>query len=191
MNDPRHVATRNLLARFVPPDPAVAEARRAMLDLLATTRARAFERTSFEPGHLTASALVLPPGGGAVLLVHHARLGLWLQPGGHVEARDPDLLASALRELEEETGIRALVPADPLLDLDVHRIPARPGEPAHLHFDVRFLLAAPTWEVHAGDGVRAVRWVALADLPAAGTDASVLRAAARIAGRGSDAFRAE
>ena len=171
--------TVSRISSFTTTDPTANAARQAVLDLLASAGDRAFERSSFAPGHLTASALVIPPEGGAVLLVHHARLGLWLQPGGHVDPRDPDLLATAVREVEEETGIRASAPEDPLLDLDVHRIPARPGEPAHLHYDVRFLLAAPTREVRPGDGVRAVRWVAFSDLGAAGTDASVLRAATR------------
>ncbi len=179
----RLAATVARITAFEASDSATAEARRAVLDLLSSAGERAFERTHLEPGHLTASAWVLPPGGGEVLLVHHARLGRWLQPGGHVEPGDPDLLAAARREVEEECGIRPSAHPDPLLDLDVHRIPARPGEPAHLHFDVRFLLVAPSRAVRTGDGVRAVRWVSLAGLAEAGTDASVLRAVARIAAR--------
>ena len=45
-------------------------------------------RSEFDPGHFTASAFVVSPDGTKVLLVEHARLGRWLQPGGHIEADD-------------------------------------------------------------------------------------------------------
>ncbi|MBN1334793.1 MAG: NUDIX domain-containing protein [Deltaproteobacteria bacterium] len=178
--DPRVADALARIAAFEATEPETVEARRAVLGLLGAAGGRAFDRRCFDPGHLTASALVLPPGGGAILLVHHARLGRWLQPGGHVEPQDPDLLATARREVEEETGIRASLLARSVLDIDVHRIPASANEPAHRHFDVRFVLVAPTRHVHAGDGVRAVRWVGLSDLPSAGIDGSILRAAVRI-----------
>ena len=51
-----------------------------------------------------------------------------------------------LREAAEETGIAglALHPGAPRpLDVDVHDIPARGDEPAHLHLDLRYLVRAP------------------------------------------------
>jgi len=81
--------------------------------------------------------------GTRVALVRHRKLGRWLQPGGHAEPADGgDLLATALREAAEETGCPVVPhPTAPRpLDVDVHPIPSRGTEPAHLHLDVRFLV---------------------------------------------------
>lgn len=104
-----------------------------------------FER-SCEPGHITASSWIVSHDHRCFLLTHHRKLGRWLQLGGHADG-DSDVEQVALREAREESGMEhfACVPDAtglPLLDLDVHPIPARPGEPAHHHFDVRFLLIA-------------------------------------------------
>lgn len=93
-------------------------------------------------GHLTGSALVVDPSRAATLLIHHVKLDRWLQPGGHVDGSG-DLAASALREASEEVGIEGLVVCEPAIDLDIHAIPERGHEPAHLHLDVRFLVIAP------------------------------------------------
>jgi 8-oxo-dGTP pyrophosphatase MutT (NUDIX family) len=94
--------------------------------------------------HFTASALVVDPSGEHVALIHHRKIGRWLQPGGHVEPDDATLADGALREAREELGIEvSLHPTAPRpLDVDVHEFPAREGKPAHLHLDVRFLLVA-------------------------------------------------
>jgi 8-oxo-dGTP pyrophosphatase MutT (NUDIX family) len=116
------------------------------------------------PGHLTGSAWILSHDHSSVLLVHHRKLGRWLQPGGHADG-EADLFQVALREAHEETGLRSFTtlpggsPPAPL-DLDVHEIPAHRGEPAHLHLDVRFLLVATAGEVPAAsEESTAVRWV--------------------------------
>ncbi|MFV0258694.1 MAG: NUDIX hydrolase [Acidimicrobiales bacterium] len=92
-------------------------------------------------GHVTGSAIVLDPVTRRVLLLHHAKLNRWLQPGGHADG-DGNLAAVAWREVTEETGLGDLVVVMPAIDVDIHRIPARGDEPTHLHFDVRFLLLA-------------------------------------------------
>jgi 8-oxo-dGTP pyrophosphatase MutT (NUDIX family) len=101
------------------------------------------------PGHVTTSGFVLDRTGENVVLIHHRSLNRWLQPGGHYEP--PDTLgASALREALEETGLLDLtldswhdVTGVPI-DIDSHRIPARPhrGEPEHWHHDIRFVMRA-------------------------------------------------
>ncbi|HEB89715.1 MAG TPA: NUDIX domain-containing protein [Deltaproteobacteria bacterium] len=104
---------------------------------------RAFDRDCF-PGHVTASAWIVSRESGAILLTHHRKLGRWLQLGGHTDG-ESDVLAAAIREAEEESGLRgfqALPEGGPveILDVDVHEIPAHGGEPAHEHHDIRFLL---------------------------------------------------
>jgi 8-oxo-dGTP pyrophosphatase MutT (NUDIX family) len=114
-------------------------------------------------GHVTGSAWIVSADRRAVLLVHHAKLGRWLQPGGHADG-DGDPYRVAVREAEEESGIAgfAAVPdglPPPPLDVDVHEIPARGAEPAHLHHDVRYLLVAPAGAVpRASEESPAVRW---------------------------------
>jgi 8-oxo-dGTP pyrophosphatase MutT (NUDIX family) len=92
--------------------------------------------------HFTASALVVDAPGERICLVAHAKLERLLQPGGHVEPTDISLEAAALREAQEETQLELVFhPTAPRpFDLDIHEIPERPGEPAHFHLDVRYLL---------------------------------------------------
>lgn len=138
-----------------------------------------FERTC-ATGHVTGSAWVLSEDGRHVLLTHHRKLGRWLQLGGHADG-DPDPLSVALREAREESGLSALrvvATAGKVLplDLDVHVIPARPGEPAHEHHDVRFLLvAADGQRVEASEESHEVRWVPLDDLARLTDEPGILR----------------
>ncbi len=119
-------------------------------------------------GHFTASAAVVDPDRSHVLLLLHRKLGRWLQPGGHADG-DNDLARVALREATEETGLPGLRVVGGPIDLDVHPIPARPGEPEHLHLDVRYLIEAPVLDVPPGNHESiALRWVSLED--AAGMD---------------------
>jgi 8-oxo-dGTP pyrophosphatase MutT (NUDIX family) len=92
--------------------------------------------------HFTASAFVIDGDCGHTCLVQHEKLGRLLQPGGHVEASDVSLEAAALREAREETALDVeLHPTAPRpFDVDIHEIPERPGEPAHFHLDVRYLV---------------------------------------------------
>ncbi|UUU37990.1 NUDIX hydrolase [Streptomyces sp. NBC_00162] len=95
------------------------------------------------PGHVTASAVLVRPDG-HILHIHHNAIGKWLLPGGHLEPADSTLLQAAGRELTEETGIppHLITPhGETPLHIDVHPIDANPAkdEPAHQHFDFRFL----------------------------------------------------
>ena len=95
--------------------------------------------------HLTASALVVHPASGQVLLRWHAKQERWLQVGGHGDPGESDPWAIALREAEEETGLTDLRPwpgPEPkLFQVTVVPVVAAKGEPAHEHADLRYLLA--------------------------------------------------
>ena len=140
-----------------------------------------FDRRILE-GHLTASAVVVSAAGDRALLLHHRKLGRWLQPGGHAEAGERDPERIALREAWEETGLPGLVlhPSAPRpLDVDVHPIPARGDEPAHRHLDLRYLVVAPADGAPprlAPAEARAVRWFSWAELPTLDLDSGLRRA---------------
>lgn len=99
-----------------------------------------FQR-SYAIGHFTGSAWLVSADGARVLLTHHRKLDRWLQPGGHADG-DADLARVALREAEEESGLKGLSVVPEIFDLDRHRIPARMDEPEHWHYDVRFVVRA-------------------------------------------------
>jgi 8-oxo-dGTP pyrophosphatase MutT (NUDIX family) len=152
-----------------------------MLELASSPRAAA--RDNFVPGHFTASAFVLDPARTAVLLVHHRKLGIWVQPGGHVDATDVDLRSAAEREVLEEVGVAvhaAFADGERIFDVDVHPIPARREELAHEHFDVRFAFEALSRELVVNDEVVDARWVQLAEVERVTSDASVLRAVEKL-----------
>ena len=124
-----------------------------------------FDRTDYELGHITASAVVFSPDRARVLLVFHNRLQLWLQPGGHVERSDPDVLAAARREVMEETGAALYAANNPqLVGVDVHDIPPARGEPRHLHHDLVFRLVARREKVQVSSESRSVAWCPVQDL---------------------------
>ncbi|WP_254775237.1 NUDIX hydrolase [Pseudoxanthomonas sp. GM95] len=109
-----------------------------------------FVRARLE-GHFTASAWLVSADGTRVLLMHHAKLLRWLQPGGHADG-DVDLSRVALKEAEEETGLTGLVLDDPaVFDLDCHWIPERKDVPGHWHFDVRYVVRAGGGETFVGN----------------------------------------
>lgn len=101
------------------------------------------------PGHLTGSAWIVSPGRSRALLTHHLKLDKWLQLGGHAEG-DGDLLAVALREAREESGLSRVRAVSPeIFDVDRHWIPERKTDPGHFHYDVRFLFEADPQELLA------------------------------------------
>lgn len=148
---------------------------------------RAFHRDCF-PGHVTSSAWIVSRESRRVLLTHHRKLERWLQLGGHADG-EVDVLASALREAEEESGLLGFcalpaVGGPVILDLDVHEIPARGEEPAHQHHDIRFLLEVSERQAirHQEAESKEIRWFPLLGIESRFDEASLLR----MARKGSD-----
>jgi 8-oxo-dGTP pyrophosphatase MutT (NUDIX family) len=162
------------LRAYVPADDREAGMRDRLVAFVAA-HPDAFER-ALTIGHVTASAWVVDPSRTRALLMHHRKLDKWLQLGGHADG-DPDVRRAALREAREESGLASLRFArEQIYDLDVHPIPARPGEPAHEHFDIRFAFEADPGEplVPSAES-KELAWIALDALASYGADESVLR----------------
>jgi 8-oxo-dGTP pyrophosphatase MutT (NUDIX family) len=150
---------RATVERYAPRDAEQAEARRFVLAWI-DAHPDALLRSCLE-GHLTSSALVLDHAGERALLTLHAKLGRWLQLGGHCDG-DANLAGSALREATEESGIAGLA------------IDPEPLE--HWHLDVRYVVRAPeSAEPRISAESKALRWFAPDELARIETDASVRR----------------
>ncbi|WP_369212414.1 NUDIX hydrolase [Streptomyces flavofungini] len=123
-------------------------------------------------GHVTASALVVDPARGRVLLTLHKKLRMWLQMGGHCEPGDSTLAAAALREATEESGVPGLtLLAGGPVRLDRHPIPG----PCTQHLDVQYAAVAPADAVEAiSDESLDLRWFRYAEV-ADVADESVVR----------------
>jgi 8-oxo-dGTP pyrophosphatase MutT (NUDIX family) len=153
-----------------------------MLEILrrfVVEHADCFER-SLSLGHITGSAWIVDLQREQVLLTHHHRLDKWLQLGGHADG-DPDILRVALREAREESGVEALRSVSKaIFDVDVHEIPARGAEPAHYHYDVRFLLEADrNLPLCITSESKALAWVRLSEVDRLTKERSVLRMVAK------------
>lgn len=132
------------------------------------------------PGHFTASAFVLCPERRRVLLILHRKLGRWLQPGGHIEPADADLVAAARREVSEETGVAVEAASGGIFDVDIHDIPANAKNAAHQHFDVRYAFIAPSDRLEASPEVLGARWVELSAVALLSDEVSLLRCTERL-----------
>ena len=128
-------------------------------------------------GHLTGSAWIVDAAREQTLLTHHVKLEKWLQLGGHADG-DGDLLAVALREGTEESGLTRLraVSAE-IFDVDRHWIPARKAEEAHWHYDVRFMIEADPNEllVRAANESKELAWVPVSGVTALNPEESMAR----------------
>jgi 8-oxo-dGTP pyrophosphatase MutT (NUDIX family) len=173
------------LAAHLPAD--AAEARDLeTIRAFAVAHPAPFDR-AIASGHLTGSALVVSAGGDRVLLLHHRKLDRWLQPGGHGDPGEATGEEVALREAREETGLLglALHPRAPRpLDVDVHEIPARGAEPAHLHLDLRYLVMAPPGAALSRqlEETNDLRWFTWDELAGLGLDGGLQRLLAKARG---------
>ncbi len=110
-------------------------------------------RKNFQ-GHLTASGFIYCIENGKLLLLEHKSLKCFLQPGGHVEAIDNEMIDAAKREIEEETGLKDLdiISIDDEInvpfDIDSHFIPKneKKNEDEHYHHDFRYFFTINSLE---------------------------------------------
>ncbi|WP_030619405.1 NUDIX hydrolase [Streptomyces sclerotialus] len=164
-----HEDAARVLKEWPAPAPDQEQLRLAYLDHLA-----AHPDGMWKPcgdGHLTASALVVDPSRGRVLLTLHKKLRMWLQMGGHCEPEDATLADAALREAREESGISrglTLLPGGPVR-LDRHHTPCA------WHLDVQYAALAPEDATEAiSDESLDLRWFPYDEVPDV-ADESVVR----------------
>jgi len=146
-----------------------------------------FWRRTNQSGHITASAFVVNKEHSHALMLHHATLHKWLQPGGHIDDNDLDPAAAARRETLEETGATIVGGSSKLFDIDVHAIPARNKlgtlEPAHLHYDLRYLLVAAAVDITISDESSGFRWVEISMLASGNVESGIARMARKLLNR--------
>jgi len=134
-----------------------------------------FDR-SLSIGHVTASAWLLNNDKSMALLMHHAKLDKWIQLGGHCDG-NPDVLAVAIKEAQEESGIQNISPINKkIFDIDIHLFPATSQNKGHYHYDVRFLLQATGKEfIVQNHESKELRWISkdISKLPT--TSRSIVR----------------
>src|ERR1700685_2721139 len=173
----RSTAEALALVRAFEPSPEEEKSCELILALLESTEAP-FSRDQFHPGHITCTAAVLHPDGQHVLLMHHHRHRRWLLPGGHVEKTDAILSVTAKREATEETAVQiADSTGGTLVGMDVHGIPARKGEPYHLHHDLVFAFSAESEEFALSDEAPQVAWCGMDEFARYQLPGSITRAA--------------
>ncbi|MEU9110262.1 NUDIX domain-containing protein [Streptomyces sp. NPDC048483] len=135
------------------------------------------------PLHVTASALIVHPDSGRVLLRRHPRHRSWLLVGGHADPGEHDPLAIALREAHEETGLPDL---SPWPDADIRHVvivpvPANSREAAHEHADLRFVLATRVPAAARPENSDApLRWLSPEDARKAITEANIQETLSRV-----------
>jgi 8-oxo-dGTP pyrophosphatase MutT (NUDIX family) len=164
-----------ILTDWQAPDPAQDSLRHAVL---AFVHGRPDScRRECVAGHVTASALVLDDSGAQVLLTLHPRLGRWVQLGGHCED-DDDIVAAALREAIEESGVADLRIVPELVAVHVHPVACSLGVPTR-HLDLQFVAHAPAGaQIAVSDESVDLRWWPADALPS-GTDHALAYLVAR------------
>ena len=115
-------------------------------------------------GHFSSSAFVVNSNRTKMVVVYHNIYDGWIYPGGHADGEE-DLLSVAIREVEEETGLKVKV-----LDENFYGIESLPVKghikrgkyvSAHTHFDVVYLLEADDTIplVYREDESQGVKWI--------------------------------
>ena len=139
-----------------------------------------FKQQQLSTHHFTVSTLVLSPDRRACLLCFHKKCLQWIPLGGHLEMTDVSIYGGALREAVEESGLLSSqlqplgwcagkplshhtqsAPDSYLVDLDIHSIQAWQQDPAHYHYDLRFVLVANSLEICPAVELEKLQWFGL------------------------------
>lgn len=125
---------------YIPFDADEESHKQRLIELLNTAQ-QPFSREELG-GHVTGSVLVVNETKDKTFLILHKKMKIWLQPGGHCDG-NPIPRETAYREVIEETGFTQFNLEETIFDIDVHPIGAFTKgsitEPAHFHYDVRYL----------------------------------------------------
>ncbi len=121
-----------------------------------------------DEGHFTGSAWVLNPPRTHTMMLLHAKLNMWLQPGGHADG-DSDITRVVMKEISEESGVdikNIHLINEQIFDVDIHTIPANQHEPRHQHFDIRFLVEIDdALDIPGNHESHQIGWVPLEQVP--------------------------
>lgn len=118
--------------------------------------------------HFTASSWIVNRSRTKVLMAYHNLYNAWAWTGGHTDG-DRNLLAVAVREAQEETGIHAIPVSEDVFSLETLTVDGHEKKgyyvPSHLHLNVTYLLMADeTEQIRAkADENAAVCWFTLRD----------------------------
>jgi 8-oxo-dGTP pyrophosphatase MutT (NUDIX family) len=176
------ITVAELLADYRPADESEA-ADVARIQALLSAAEDPWARST--PVHITASALIVHPESGRVLLRWHERQQGWLQVGGHGDPGESDPLAVALREGAEEAGLTDLRPWPDgcLRHVVIVPVPASATEPAHEHADLRFTLATGNPDAaHPERATAPLRWLSVPAAAELVNEDNVRETLSRVAG---------
>ncbi|MDD3336851.1 MAG: NUDIX hydrolase [Eubacteriales bacterium] len=155
------------LRLYTPYNEQEANDQAVMLQLL-LTQPDLFERKN-QTAHFSASSWLLNKSHDKALMVYHNLYRSWSWTGGHADG-DRDLLAVALREAKEETGLAELRPlSEEIFSLEI--LPVNGHEkkgvyvPSHLHLNITYLVEADEKDTLCSkpDENSGVQWFALED----------------------------
>ncbi len=157
-------ALEQALLAFIPWNEQEEQDRAEMLRFLRTGE-NCFSRDN-RTAHFTASSWIVNRERTKVLMAYHNLYQAWAWTGGHADG-DTDLLAVALREATEETGVHARPLSRDVFSLEILTVDGHEKRgmyvPSHLHMNVTYLLEADEWENirPKADENKAVRWFPL------------------------------
>lgn len=165
------------LQNYDPENPSEKDFKHKMLQLLTNKKEKAFLRSAID-AHFTASAWIVSSDYKKALLLYHAKLNKWLQPGGHADGQT-DLAQVAAKEACEETGlINLTMPLQSIFDIDIHSIPAKGNIQKHLHYDIRYLYICQEEDaVEINHESKAFKWLTIEDILDTIENESLLRMA--------------